>query len=155
MTEVGTYRKFAVCIVTKHSPPLAPSSSAGIPSSSSSNAGIPSSSFSQSQMRGSASMSALKWLGKNCPYRSSVELHSGVAVIVRVEYTLPQAMPKSKPWRRELGQSVPRIVTCGATQVKFAAGSDFQSQASGVKKHLGRGFPWRHSSTSNTARRAF
>ena len=50
-------------------------------------------------------MSALKWLGKNCPYRSSVELHSGVAVIVRVEYTLPQAMPKSKPWRRDLGQA--------------------------------------------------
>ncbi len=72
------------------------------------------------------------------PVPERVELRSGVAVIVRVEYTLPQAMPKSKPWRRDLGQSVPRIVTCGATQVKFAAGDDFQSQASGAKE--GRGF---------------
>ena len=48
-------------------------------------------------------------------------------------------MPKSKPWRRDLGQSVPRIVTYDATQVKFAAGSDFQSQASGAKE--GRGLP--------------
>ena len=78
------------------------------------------------------------------PVPERVELRSGVAVIVRVEYTLPQAMPKSKPWRRDLGQSVPRIVTCGATQVKFAASSDFQSQASGAKEGRGLAAPLEH-----------